>query len=268
MTALNPLHRVGAQVAEPLLLHRGMSRAAALARRRSSCSSHVRLREPERLARAYPFALSGGERQRAMIAMAMGCGRQPHHRRRADDGARRHRAGAHSRSHRRTGGGIEDGDPAGQPRSRGDRRALRPRHRHVCGRDHGERPGRACSREPRNPYTLALLEARPRPGAPRGARLKTIPGAPPVAQGQREGCPFAGRCALTIDHLPQRAAARGRLRRRSRLSLPSRRRGGFSRHERRAAARGLQLVKTYPLARPRPVCATPPSAASTPPSLA
>jgi peptide/nickel transport system ATP-binding protein len=54
-------------------------------------------------------------------------------------------------------------------------------------------------REPRNPYTLALLEARPRPGAPRGARLKTIPGAAPVAQEHYVGCPFAGRCALTID---------------------------------------------------------------------
>jgi peptide/nickel transport system ATP-binding protein len=56
----------------------------------------------------------------------------------------------------------------------------------------------AVLREPRNPYTLALLEARPRPGAPRGARLKTIPGAPPVAHEHNVGCPFAGRCALTI----------------------------------------------------------------------
>ena len=56
----------------------------------------------------------------------------------------------------------------------------------------------AVLREPRNPYTLALLEARPRPGAPRGARLKTIPGAPPVAHEHHVGCPFAGRCALTI----------------------------------------------------------------------
>ena len=54
-------------------------------------------------------------------------------------------------------------------------------------------------REPRNPYTLALLEARPRPGAPRGARLKTIPGAPPVTHERRVGCPFAGRCALTFE---------------------------------------------------------------------
>ena len=54
-------------------------------------------------------------------------------------------------------------------------------------------------REPRNPYTLALLEARPRPGAPRGARLKTIPGAPQLKEGPRVGCPFAGRCAFTLD---------------------------------------------------------------------
>jgi peptide/nickel transport system ATP-binding protein len=60
-------------------------------------------------------------------------------------------------------------------------------------------PVEAVLREPRNPYTLALLEARPRPGAPRGARLKTIPGAPPVTQDHRVGCPFAGRCGLTID---------------------------------------------------------------------
>jgi peptide/nickel transport system ATP-binding protein len=60
-------------------------------------------------------------------------------------------------------------------------------------------PVEAVLREPRNPYTLALLEARPRPGAVRGARLKTIPGAPLVAQDHHVGCPFAGRCALTID---------------------------------------------------------------------
>jgi peptide/nickel transport system ATP-binding protein len=53
--------------------------------------------------------------------------------------------------------------------------------------------------QPRNPYTLALLEARARPGAPRRARLKTIPGAPPAAHERSVGCPFAGRCALTVD---------------------------------------------------------------------
>jgi peptide/nickel transport system ATP-binding protein len=60
-------------------------------------------------------------------------------------------------------------------------------------------PVEAVLRQPRNPYTLALLEARPRPGAPRGARLATIPGAPPAQHEHRAGCPFAGRCALTIE---------------------------------------------------------------------
>ena len=82
-------------------------------------------------------------------------------------------------------------------------------------------PVEAVLREPRNPYTLALLEARPRPGAPRGARLTTIPGAPPVAHEHRAGCPFAGRCALTVDICRDDAAAGGRLRRRPCLALSS-----------------------------------------------
>src|SRR5271170_4492217 len=72
MTALNPLHSIGAQVAEPLMLHRGLTRSDARIRA-VELLEHVRLAEPERAARAYPFALSGGERQRAMIAMAIGC---------------------------------------------------------------------------------------------------------------------------------------------------------------------------------------------------
>src|ERR1700761_4156389 len=72
MTALNPLHRVGDQVAEPLRLHRGLSRARAGAEA-VRLLERVRLRDPEKLARAYPFALSGGERQRAMIALALAC---------------------------------------------------------------------------------------------------------------------------------------------------------------------------------------------------
>ncbi len=64
MTALNPLHRVGEQVAEPLVLHRGMSRKAAF-HEAIRLLEHVRLADPARAARAYPFGLSGGERQRS-----------------------------------------------------------------------------------------------------------------------------------------------------------------------------------------------------------
>jgi peptide/nickel transport system ATP-binding protein len=72
MTALNPLHSVGAQVAEPLMLHRGLAKGDAR-QHAIELLERVRLAEPERAARSYPFALSGGERQRAMIAMAIGC---------------------------------------------------------------------------------------------------------------------------------------------------------------------------------------------------
>ena len=72
MTALNPLQRIGAQVAEPLKLHRGLSQQAAW-KKAEELLGHVNLRDPPAIARAYPFTLSGGERQRAMIAMALSC---------------------------------------------------------------------------------------------------------------------------------------------------------------------------------------------------
>ena len=72
MTALNPLHRVGDQIAESLRLHEGMdlvqARGGAIAAMR-----RVGIEEPERLAASYPHQLSGGQRQRAMIAMALAC---------------------------------------------------------------------------------------------------------------------------------------------------------------------------------------------------
>jgi peptide/nickel transport system ATP-binding protein len=73
MTALNPLHTVGAQVAEPLRQHRSMgrseSRAAAL-----RLLDQVRLPQAAQRLDAYPHQLSGGQRQRVMIAAALACG--------------------------------------------------------------------------------------------------------------------------------------------------------------------------------------------------
>jgi peptide/nickel transport system ATP-binding protein len=68
MTALNPLMRVGDQVAEVLQVHGRGGEAAA---RVESLLASVNLPDPARIARSYPFRLSGGQRQRVMIAMAL-----------------------------------------------------------------------------------------------------------------------------------------------------------------------------------------------------
>lgn len=70
MTSLNPLHSIEKQLAEVLLLHKGISRAKA----RSQVLrwlEKVGIRDAERRLSALPHELSGGERQRVMIAMAL-----------------------------------------------------------------------------------------------------------------------------------------------------------------------------------------------------
>ena len=73
MTALNPLMTIGAQVAEPLRLHLGLSRAEAGARA-AALLARVGLGPPRVSPDLYPHQLSGGQRQRVVIAAALACG--------------------------------------------------------------------------------------------------------------------------------------------------------------------------------------------------
>jgi peptide/nickel transport system ATP-binding protein len=72
MTSLSPLHTVGDQVSETLLLHRDVDRRTGMAMA-ADMLRMVGFPSPNEAVHKYPFELSGGLRQRAMIAMAMIC---------------------------------------------------------------------------------------------------------------------------------------------------------------------------------------------------
>ena len=72
MTALNPVHPIGRQVAEPLRVHEGLSRSEATARALALLERVGIPNAAQRLG-AYPHQFSGGQRQRIVIAMALAC---------------------------------------------------------------------------------------------------------------------------------------------------------------------------------------------------
>jgi oligopeptide transport system ATP-binding protein len=72
MTSLNPLYKVGDQIAETVMLHQQMSRKEALDRALEMLTK-VQIGDPKQRLNEYPHQLSGGMRQRVMIAMALSC---------------------------------------------------------------------------------------------------------------------------------------------------------------------------------------------------
>jgi oligopeptide/dipeptide ABC transporter ATP-binding protein len=72
LTSLNPLISVGDHVADIIRLHQGLERKEAWVHA-IDLFSEVKIADPERVAKQYPYELSGGMRQRVMIAMALSC---------------------------------------------------------------------------------------------------------------------------------------------------------------------------------------------------
>jgi peptide/nickel transport system ATP-binding protein len=193
MTALNPLHTIGRQIAEPLRLHRGLSAAAARIEA-LRLLERVQLRQARQRLDAYAHELSGGQRQRVVIAIALACGPdllvadEPTtaldvtiqrevlaliHELVAESNMAllfiSHDLGVVAQTARRlmvmyAGSVVESGDT----------QDVFARLAH--------------------PYTRALFAARPRLGLPRGSRLATIPGLVPELADLPTGCAFAERC--------------------------------------------------------------------------
>jgi peptide/nickel transport system ATP-binding protein len=199
MTALNPLHTIGHQIAEPLRLHQKLSQSAA---RAEALRLLTRVRMPQAAQRldAYPHQLSGGQRQRVVLAMALACGPdlliadEPTT---ALDASLQNEVLLLLQTLSREDGmavllishdlGVMASTVhkllvmyAGQLVESGPTAAVLARRAH--------------------PYTRGLYAARPRLGLPRGTRLPTIPGRVPSLSdlagqpGSRQGCAFADRC--------------------------------------------------------------------------
>ncbi len=202
MTALNPLHTVGDQIAEPLRLHDGLGRTAARAEA-LRLLERVRLPQAAQRLDAYPHQLSGGQRQRVTIAMALACGpdlliadepttaldvtiqgeildliRELVRDSRMALLMISHDLGVMARTVANLlvmyGGTVVEAGPTAEVFA------------HLA-----------------HPYTRGLFAARPRMGAPRvdgrKPRLVTIPGRVPELVDMPHGCPFADRCAWVID---------------------------------------------------------------------
>jgi peptide/nickel transport system ATP-binding protein len=198
MTALNPLHSIGRQIAEPMVLHRGLGWSAALAEA-TTLLQRVGLPDPARRARSYPHELSGGQRQRAMIAMALSCAPKlviaDEPTTALDVTVQAQILDLLARLREETGMAL-----------------ILVSHDLAVIAQNCERvivmyggmvmesgPTRDVLERPAHPYTRALIAARPQLGAERGARLRTIPGVAPPAGQAPKGCAFAGRCPLTIE---------------------------------------------------------------------
>jgi peptide/nickel transport system ATP-binding protein len=193
MTALNPVHRIGAQIAEPLKLHRGMDAAAA---RAQALRLLERVRMPQAAERldAYPHQLSGGQRQRVMIAMALACEPEvllaDEPTTALDASLQREVLTLISELVRESGMALLliSHDLGVMAHSVQTLAVM------YAGRIVEMGPTREVFERRLHPYTQGLHAARPLPGMARGTRLATIPGRVPDLRQSDAGCAFAPRC--------------------------------------------------------------------------
>ena len=195
LLALDPVYTVGQQIVESIRRHERISPAEAR-KRALELFERVRIPSPERRLDAYPHEMSGGMRQRAMIALALACRPQVLL---ADEPTTALDATVQIQIllllrelQRELGLAIVFvTHDMGAAVEVADRFAVM-----YAGRIVEEGPTREVIRNPRHPYTLALMQARADGAMEKGARLASIPGAPPDLAQLPTGCAFAERCTF------------------------------------------------------------------------
>jgi len=198
MSALNPLHTIGRQIAEPLRLHRGLSAASARAEALRLLDK-VHMPDAARRLQAHPHQLSGGQRQRAMIAIALACGPDLLI---ADEPTTALDATIQREILDLIAELVRDDGMALLLISH-DLNVMAERVQRMLVMYGGtvveSGPTQEVFSRLGHPYTRGLFAARPALGIARGTRLATIPGRVPELADWPGGCPFADRCSFVIE---------------------------------------------------------------------
>jgi len=198
MTALNPLHRVGHQIAEPLRLHRGLDAAASRAEAQRLLE-RVQLPKARERLDSYPHQLSGGQRQRVVIAIALACGPDlliaDEPTTALDTTVQREVLDLLDELRRESGMALllisHNLDVMA---ARVERLAVM-----YGGSIVESGPTQQVFERRAHPYTRGLFAARPRLGSDRRVPLATIAGRVPALHEMPAGCVFADRCPRVID---------------------------------------------------------------------
>ncbi|MBM3555727.1 MAG: ABC transporter ATP-binding protein [Alphaproteobacteria bacterium] len=195
MTSLNPLHTVGRQIAEPLMLHRRLG-AGAAREEALKLLDRVGIPNAARRIEAYPHQLSGGQRQRVMIAIALSCAPDILI---ADEPTTALDVTIQRQILELIRELVEESGMALVLISH-DLGVIAETVDEVLVMYGGlvvERgPVAAVFGDMAHPYTRGLFAARPRLGQGRGVKLETIKGVVPDLRHMPPGCPFADRCAV------------------------------------------------------------------------
>ena len=191
LSALSPVHTVGDQIDEALLLHEGTTRKEAR-RRTVDMLRQVGIPSPERRACQYPHEMSGGMRQRAVIAMALVCNPEVLI---ADEPTTALDVTVQAqilhliKSLQKANGTsvLFITHDLGVVAQMADEVAVM-----YLGRVVETGPVRSVLKHPRHPYTAALLASRPQIAAL--GRLPVIAGSVPSLDSGPSGCAFHPRC--------------------------------------------------------------------------